>query len=93
MVELWRADPRVRARFDLRNPLYRRDIALWLGREGRSLGLDQCYIAPALALLHRGTSLLRPAPRWPSQASQTLSPADGTVDDRASADDRRACGH
>jgi glycosyltransferase involved in cell wall biosynthesis len=81
MVELWRADPRVRAQFDLRNPLHRRDFALWLGREGKSLGLDQCSIVAALALLQRGTSLLRPAPQWLSQAAQTLSPANGMVDD------------
>ena len=78
MVELWRADPRLRARFDLSNPLHRRDFALWLGREGKSLGLDQCSIGAALALLQRGTSLLGPAPKWPPQASQ---PFDGTVDD------------
>jgi hypothetical protein len=64
MVELWRADPQARSRFDLRNPLRRRDFVLWLGREGKSLGLDQCSIAAALALLQRGTSLLRPAPQW-----------------------------
>ncbi len=69
MVELWRADPRLRARFDLANPLHRRDFALWLGGEGNSLGLDQCSIAAALALIRRGTSLLRPAPRWDPQGS------------------------
>jgi hypothetical protein len=74
MVELWRADPRVRSRFDLANPLHRRDFALWLGREGESLGLDQCSVAAALALLQRGTSLLRPAPHWPPQASHAQSP-------------------
>jgi glycosyltransferase involved in cell wall biosynthesis len=78
MVELWRTDPQVRSRFDLANPLHRRDFALWLGREGKSLGLDQCSIAAALALIRRGTSLLRPAPRWPSQV---LLPADRKVDD------------
>jgi hypothetical protein len=77
MVELWRADPRVRSRFDLADPLHRRDFALWLGREGESLGLDQCSVAAALAVLQRGTSLLRPAPRWPSQGSL---PADRKVD-------------
>ena len=81
MVELWRADARLRARFDLANPLHRRDFALWVGGEGKSLGLDQCSIAAALALLQRGTSLLRPAPHWPPQASQTRSPSRGTVDD------------
>ncbi len=78
MVELWRADPRVRSRFDLANPLHRRDFALWLGREGKSLGLDKSSIAAPWALLQRGTSLLRPAPRWPPQA---ISPPYGAVDD------------
>ena len=78
MVELWRADPQLRSQFDLANPLHRRDFALWLGREGKSLGLDRCSIAAALALLHRGTSLLRPTPRWPSQGSL---PADRKFDD------------
>jgi glycosyltransferase involved in cell wall biosynthesis len=77
MVELWRADPQVRSRFDLANPLHRRDFALWLGREGKPLGLDQLSITAALALLQRGTSLLRPAPRWPSQSSL---PEDRKVD-------------
>jgi glycosyltransferase involved in cell wall biosynthesis len=81
MFELWRAHREVRSRFDLANPLHRRDFALWLGREGKSLGLDQCSIAAALALLQQGTSLLRPAPPWPPQASRTLSSATGTVDD------------
>ena len=81
MVELWRADPRVRSRFDLANPLHRRDFALWLGREGESLGLDQCSVAAALALLQRGTSLLRPAPHWPPQASHAQSPPHVRVDD------------
>ena len=81
MVELWRADPRVRSRFDLANPLHRRDFTLWLGREGESLGLDHCSVAAALALLRRGTSLLRPAPRWPSQASHAQSPPHVSVDD------------
>jgi glycosyltransferase involved in cell wall biosynthesis len=81
MVELWRADARLRSRFDLANPLHRRDFALWIGGEGKSLGLDQCSIAAALALLQRGTSLLRPAPPWPPQASQARLPSHGTVDD------------
>ena len=80
MVELWRADPQVQSRFDLANPLHRRDFVLWLGREGKSLGLDQCSIAAALALIRRGTSLLRPAPHWPPQASHAQSPSHGTVD-------------
>ena len=51
MVELWRADPGVRSQFDLANPLHRRDFAQWLGREGKSLGLDESSIAAASALL------------------------------------------
>src|SRR5437868_416801 len=80
MVELWRSDARVRARFDLRNPLHRRDFALWLGQEGAALGLGECSIAAALALIRRGTSLLRPAPHWPPQASHAGSPPQGTLD-------------
>ncbi len=68
MAELWRADPQLRSRFDLANPLQRRDFILWLAREGGVLGLDQCSIAAGLALLRRGTSLLRPPPRWLPQA-------------------------
>ncbi len=81
MVELWRADARLRSRFDLANPLHRRDFALWVGGEGKSLGLDQRSIAAALALLRRGNSLLRPAPHWPPQASHARLPSHGTVDD------------
>jgi glycosyltransferase involved in cell wall biosynthesis len=77
MFELWRADPQLRSRFDLANPLHRRDFALWLGREGALFGLDQCSIAAALVLLRRGTSLLRPAPRWQSPGSL---PADRKAD-------------
>ena len=80
MVELWRTDRQVRSRFDLANPLHRRDFALWLGREGGAIGLDQSSITAALALLRRGASLLRPAPQWPPQASQTRLPANPTVE-------------
>jgi glycosyltransferase involved in cell wall biosynthesis len=80
MVELWRTHRQVRSSFNLANPLHRRDFILWLGREGGALGLDQTSIAAALALLRQGTSLLRPAPCWPPQASQPLSSVDATVD-------------
>jgi glycosyltransferase involved in cell wall biosynthesis len=80
MVELWRTDRQVRSMFDLANPLHRRDFALWLGREGGSLGLDSGSISAALALVRRGTSLLRPAPRWQPQASQILARSNATVD-------------
>jgi hypothetical protein len=50
MFELWRTNPQVMARFDLRNPLHRRDYALWLCRAGRSLGLHRQSLAAAGAL-------------------------------------------
>jgi glycosyltransferase involved in cell wall biosynthesis len=78
MFELWRTDPRLTARFDLRNPLHRRDYALWLSREGRSLGLDDRSIAAAIAIVRRGTSLRRVPPGWPAQAR--AMPSDGSVD-------------
>ena len=77
MVELWRADPQLRSRFDLANPLQRRDFILWLAREGGALGLDQSSIAAGFGLLRRGTSLLRPPPRWLPQA---LLPPDRKVE-------------
>jgi len=80
MVELWRTDSRVRSSFDLAKPLHRRDFALWLGREGGAIGLDEASVAAAMRLLRRGNSLLRPAPRWPPQASKAASPSDATVD-------------
>ena len=40
MVDLWRANPRLQARFDLRNPLHRRDYLLWLSEKDRSVGDD-----------------------------------------------------
>jgi glycosyltransferase involved in cell wall biosynthesis len=81
MVELWRTDPKVRSRFDLANPLHRRDFALWLGGGGRSHGVDQHSIAAAMALIRRGSSLIRRAPHWPPQASGARSPPHRTVDD------------
>src|SRR5690349_21552037 len=55
MVELWRADPTIRSRFDLTNPLHRRDFALWMEMYGGSLGLDRPSIAAAAALPRRGS--------------------------------------
>jgi glycosyltransferase involved in cell wall biosynthesis len=80
MFELWRADPRLIARFDLGNPRQRRDYALWLKAEGRSLGLDQWSVAAAVAFARRGTSLVRIPPPWPSQAGRTMTRCDASVD-------------
>src|SRR5690242_1252163 len=80
MVGLWRADPQLRSWFDLANPLHRRDFGQWLGREGRSYGLDESSIAAALALLRRGTSLLRLPPPWSAQASQARMSSHASVD-------------
>lgn len=80
MFELWQTDRRVRERFDLREPLHRRDYALWLSREGWTLGLNQHSIDAALALARQGTSLVRRPPRWPPQAGRGMTPADGGVD-------------
>src|SRR6516164_3385511 len=40
MLDLWRANSRLQARFDLRNPLHRRDYLLWLSEKDRSVGDD-----------------------------------------------------
>jgi glycosyltransferase involved in cell wall biosynthesis len=68
------------ARFDLRNPLHRRDYALWLSSEGRSLGLDQPALAAAVALVRQGTSLTRVPPPWPAQSELSMTRRDGRVD-------------
>src|SRR5882724_1916880 len=80
MFERWRAEPRLQAKFDLRNPLHRRDFALWWCREGRRLGLEEKSIAAAAAILRRGTSLHWVAPRWPSQASLAMPGCNASVD-------------
>jgi len=80
MFELWRADQRLQARFDLRNPLHRRDYLVWLSEEGRSVGLDEASIAAAVAIMRRGTSLVCAPPRWPSQAKRAIVPPNETVD-------------
>src|SRR6266446_6691906 len=80
MFELWLANPWLIARFDLRNPRQRRDYALWLKEEGRSLGLDQWSVAAAVAFARRGTSLSRIPPPWPSQAGRTMTRCDASVD-------------
>jgi glycosyltransferase involved in cell wall biosynthesis len=80
MFELWRANQRLQARFDLRNPLHRRDYLLWLGEEGRSVGLDDASIAAAVAIMRRGTSLVCAPPRWPSQAKRAIVLPNETVD-------------
>jgi glycosyltransferase involved in cell wall biosynthesis len=73
MFELWRTDRRLRAMYDLRNPLHRRDYALRLGGEGRSLGLDQRSVAAAVAIARQGASLLQVPPPWPRQAALTIT--------------------
>lgn len=80
MFELWRTDPRLTASFDLRNPLHRRDYALWLIEEGRSVGLDQRSVAAAVAIARQGTSLCRVSPPWRSQAVLTMTRRDTSVD-------------
>src|SRR5215469_3051399 len=80
MFELWRTDRRVSALFDLKNPLQRRDYALWLGREGEALGLDRRSIAAALAIVRRGSSLHREPPRWPPQSAQSMSLAHKSLE-------------
>jgi hypothetical protein len=59
MSQLWRADPSLQAKFNIREPLHRRDYALWLSEKGRALGLDRQSIAAGLALARRGASLPR----------------------------------
>jgi glycosyltransferase involved in cell wall biosynthesis len=80
MFQLWRTDPSLMARFDLRNPLHRRDYALWLSGEGRSLGLDRHSLVAALALARRGASLTRAPPPWPAQSELSMIRRDGRVD-------------
>jgi glycosyltransferase involved in cell wall biosynthesis len=80
MFELWRTDRRVSALFDLKNPLHRRNYALWLDREGEALGLDRKSISAALAIERRGISLYHAPPRWPPQSTQPTSAAERSVD-------------
>jgi len=80
MLELWRAHPMIRSRFDLAQPLHRRDFALWVERDGGSFGLDRLSIAAASALLRRGASLLRPPPPWPAQGAQARWSANAAVE-------------
>src|SRR6516225_8091299 len=80
MFELWRKDRRLQARFDLRNPLDRRDYALWLSSEGGLLDLDDASIAAARAIVRQGTSLRHVPPRWPSQAARAMVPSKESVD-------------
>ena len=79
MVDLWRANPRLQARFDLRNPLHRRDYLLWLSEKDRSVGDDTAGSA-AVAIMRRGTSLFRAPPQWPSQAAQAIGRSRENLD-------------
>jgi glycosyltransferase involved in cell wall biosynthesis len=76
MYKLWQTEPAVKARFDLTDPLQRRDYTLWLCRHGAGLGIDRQSIAAAAAILRQATSLRRPPPRWPTQAAMRMTPAD-----------------
>jgi glycosyltransferase involved in cell wall biosynthesis len=76
MYELWQKDREVNARFDLTDPLQRRDYTLWLCRNGAAVGVSRRSIAAAAAILRQGTSLRRPPPRWPPQAARQMTPAD-----------------
>jgi glycosyltransferase involved in cell wall biosynthesis len=80
MFEMWRADRRLQARFNLRNPLHRRDYLLWLSEEGPAIGLSDASIAAAVTILHQGISLLSPPPRWSSQAAQAIVPPRENLD-------------
>jgi len=80
MFELWRKDPSLRARFELSNPLRRRDYALWLKEAGEALGLDRQSVAAAVALARRGSSLCRVLPRWPVQSAMPMARCHETVD-------------
>jgi glycosyltransferase involved in cell wall biosynthesis len=80
MFQLWRTDPSLMARFDLRNPLHRRDYALWLGCEAHTFGFDQPALSAALALVRRGTSLTRIAPPWRAQSELSMTCRNGGVD-------------
>jgi len=80
MFELWRTDPALTARFDLRDPLQRRDYAFWLGGKGRPLGLDRQSVAAAVALARRGTALCRVPPPWRAQAAMRMTRRDAKVD-------------
>jgi glycosyltransferase involved in cell wall biosynthesis len=74
LYELWQNDPCIRTRFNLADPVQRRNYALWLSRQSSSHGIDRHSIAAAAAILRYGTSLRRPPPRWPPQSTQPPPP-------------------
>jgi glycosyltransferase involved in cell wall biosynthesis len=80
MFEMWRTDRRLQARFNLRNPLHRRDYLLWLSEEGPAIGLGDPSIAAAVTIMQQGTSLLSPPPRWSPQAAQAIVPPRQNLD-------------
>jgi glycosyltransferase involved in cell wall biosynthesis len=80
MFALWRADPSLQAKFDLRDPLRRRDYALQLSEEGRARGLDRQSVDAAIALVRRGASLCRAPPPWPMQSAMPMARPDADVD-------------
>src|SRR5215471_8666059 len=73
MFQLWRADPTLQAKFNLRDPLHRRDYALWLAGEGRALGLDTQSVDAAVALARQGASLCPTPPPWPVQSAMPMA--------------------
>ena len=80
MFELWQDHRRLQARFDLGNPLHRRDFLLWLCAEGRSVGFADRSIAAAMGILRQATSLVRAPPLWPLQAARAIIPSGDGVD-------------
>jgi len=69
MFALWRAHPPLQAKFDLGDPLRRRDYALWLSTEGSALGLDRRSVDAAVALARQGALLCPTPPPWPAQSA------------------------
>jgi len=80
MVELWRTDQTLRSRFDLSNPLHRRDFLSWTSENAGVLGLYRSSVAVVFELLGRGLSLSRPDAPWRAQASQIRPPSSATVE-------------
>jgi glycosyltransferase involved in cell wall biosynthesis len=80
MFEMWQTDQRLQARFNLRNPLHRRDYLAWLSEKGRAIGLGDAAVAAAARIMQQGTSLLSPPPPWPSQAAQAIVPPRENLD-------------
>jgi glycosyltransferase involved in cell wall biosynthesis len=80
MFGLWRADARLRATFDLRDPLHRRDFGRWFVEAGPKLGLEKSSTDAAAAILASGASLHHAPPRWEPQAAHSVPPDNPDVD-------------